>query len=75
MLSELIWLLAVGGVLYFAVGVVVGRKSYRWNRQRDRSVQISLLISLVATLGWPITIRFWDADWLTTGRRSWRGDR
>ena len=73
--SELTWLLVVAGVPYVVVGIVVGRRSYRWNRQRDRSVQFSLLISVVATLGWPITVRFWDADWLVTGRRSWRGDR
>lgn len=73
--SELIWLVVVAGVLYGVVGIVVGRRSYRWNRRRDRSAQLSLLISMVAALGWPITVRFWDADWLMTGRRSWRGDR
>jgi len=73
--NELIWLLIAGGLFYAAVGVVVTRKGFRWNRRQDRSHGTSLAVAIAAGLGWPVAIRFWEGDWLVTGRRSWRGDR
>lgn len=72
---ELLWLLVAGGLLYAVFGFIVARKSFRWNRGRGRGTGTAAAMAVAAGLGWPLTIRFWEADWLVTGRRSWRGDR
>lgn len=71
-------LIALGAfvvLVYAVVAVVVLRKSLRWNLARERARPLATLIAVGAGLAWPITLRYWEADWLTTGRRSWRGDR
>lgn len=62
-------------LVYLVVAGIVVRKSLRWNLSRERSRPLATVIAIGAGLTWPITVWFWEADWLTTGRRSWRGDR
>jgi len=73
--TDLVLFIVSFGVLYLGVGVVVGRKSLKWNRSRDRSRLSAVAIAVGAGLVWPLTIWVWEADWLATGTRSWRGDR
>lgn len=75
MSSELLVFIVVFGVLYLGVGAIVARKSLRWNQEQGRSRGTAVAIAVGAGLVWPLTIWFWEADWLATGRRTWRGDR
>jgi hypothetical protein len=63
------------GVAYVTMAWIVGGRSLRWNRRQGRSQGTALAVSVLAAVIWPVTISFWEADWLSTGRRSWRGDK
>ena len=68
-------LVAALGLLYAAMASIVGRRSLAWNRRQGRTGSRAVVIAMAAALVWPVTISFWEADWLVTGRRTWRGDR
>ncbi|MBW3663854.1 MAG: hypothetical protein KY469_12205 [Actinobacteria bacterium] len=75
MTTYLLLAIALALIVYMLVAVVVARKSLRWNLRQGRSRRSARWIAIGAGLIWPLTIWLWEAEWLTTGRRSWRGDR
>lgn len=65
----------VYGASLLVLAPLVAHRSYRWNRRRGRLPVTATAIATLAALIWPVTLAFWEADWLVTGRRTWRGDR
>lgn len=69
MFAEL-WVLLV---MYVVLAAIVGRRAWRDTRISSTAGRTALAVA-AGTL-WPITLSFWQLEWLVPGTRDWDGHR